>query len=85
MRLTADMVRAIFAQRPESREHLGPSPGVLCMRFGVTEKTVRDIWSGRTWNHLTGALSRAPYCGRRPGRPRQLCWADSVFAEETVI
>ena len=35
--------------------------------FGVNEKTVRDIWTGRTWSHATSPSSRGK---KRPGRPR---------------
>ena len=39
--------------------------------YGVSEKTIRDIWSGRTWKHATCSLSG---CGswipKKCGRPQ---------------
>ena len=50
---------------------------VVARRYGVTGKTIRDIWKGRTWFrdtfYLDGAAARLPmperFC-RHPGRPK---------------
>lgn len=31
------------------------SKSSLALRFGVSKVTIRGIWSGRRWGHLTGA------------------------------
>jgi hypothetical protein len=31
----------------------------LALAFGVSPKTIRDIWNGRTWSHITGPVTRA--------------------------
>ena len=42
----------IFTLRPNSDSQSLTAAGVG-LRFGVNEKTVRDIWAGRTWSHAT--------------------------------
>jgi hypothetical protein len=53
-RLTDEAVLQIFACRHDKR-----SPTVLSNLYGVNEKTVRDIWSGRTWSKETQHLGPA--------------------------
>jgi hypothetical protein len=53
-RLTEEAVLQIFACRHDKR-----SPTVLSNFYGVNEKTVRDIWSGRTWSKETQHLGPA--------------------------
>jgi hypothetical protein len=47
-RLTKEAVINIFSCR-----HDKVSPTVVSNLYGVNEKTVRDIWSGRTWSKET--------------------------------
>jgi hypothetical protein len=50
-RLTEAAVIQIFCCRHEMK-----SPTVVSNLYGVNEKTVRDIWSGRTWSKETRRL-----------------------------
>jgi hypothetical protein len=50
-RLTEEAVIQIFTRR-----HDKVSPTVVSNLYGVNEKTVRDIWSGRTWSKETRHL-----------------------------
>ncbi len=43
-----------------------PSAAAVARAFAVSEKTVRDIWKGRTWAHETSAIVPAP---RLPASP----------------
>jgi len=53
------------------------SAAALARRFSITEKTVRDIWCGRTWRRETAALLDADEASkvlsgmRPPGRPKK--------------
>jgi len=56
-RLTPDQVAEIFESKKmrntvnfSTTRH---SAHALSRKFGVTEKTIRDIWRGRTWSHMT--------------------------------
>ena len=47
----------------------------VCKMFGVSPKTIRDIWVGRTWYRATHQLDPARKdssirLGRQPGRPK---------------
>jgi hypothetical protein len=48
------------------------SAAQIGLLFGVCEKTIRDIWSGRTWDQETRHLdpTRAIIEHKSPGRPR---------------
>ena len=35
------------------------SSKILALEYGVSPKTIRDIWNGRTWSHITGHLMPA--------------------------
>ncbi len=35
------------------------SSNSLALAYGVSPKTIRDIWNGRTWSHVTGPLVEA--------------------------
>eukprot|EP00292_Cryptomonas_paramecium_P019500 CAMPEP_0113670962 /NCGR_PEP_ID=MMETSP0038_2-20120614/5439_1 /TAXON_ID=2898 /ORGANISM="Cryptomonas paramecium" /LENGTH=122 /DNA_ID=CAMNT_0000587059 /DNA_START=1 /DNA_END=366 /DNA_ORIENTATION=- /assembly_acc=CAM_ASM_000170 len=50
--LTAKQVIEIF-ELSSADKHI--SAYKVAPRFGISEKTVRDIWSGRTWGHITMA------------------------------
>ena len=87
MFLDEQTAKDIFALRPETL--LGAAqPIAVGKRFGVSEKTVRDIWVGRTWRRVTRTLAKAPYCRRAPGRPRRVRreselheWAQGFFVD----
>jgi hypothetical protein len=64
-RLTEEAVLQIFACRHDKR-----SPTVLSNFYGVNEKTVRDIWSGRTWSKETQHLGPA-----REVSSKQIGWS----------
>ena len=44
---------------------------IVAKRYGINEKTVRDIWKQRTWSHATGILdgSTVPMTTKKLGRP----------------
>eukprot|EP00292_Cryptomonas_paramecium_P033637 CAMPEP_0113705124 /NCGR_PEP_ID=MMETSP0038_2-20120614/26946_1 /TAXON_ID=2898 /ORGANISM="Cryptomonas paramecium" /LENGTH=516 /DNA_ID=CAMNT_0000630073 /DNA_START=232 /DNA_END=1779 /DNA_ORIENTATION=- /assembly_acc=CAM_ASM_000170 len=48
----------IYLQRPQKGSRRGGKAHckVLAPRYGVTPKTIRDIWRGRTWVHATQHL-----------------------------
>jgi hypothetical protein len=48
-----------------------PSATVVARRYGINERTVRDIWNQRTWTHATWpiAQSRGSMAGKKMGRP----------------
>ena len=52
--------------------HPRPSPVQIASYYGVSEKTVRDIWKGRTWARETYHLdpARQLVMRNRGGRPR---------------
>jgi len=72
--LTRDQAVAIFLLRPTGTKwpHGRRASLPIAQAFGVSEKTVRDIWSARTWysetRHLD--LSRPARAERKPGRPK---------------
>lgn len=50
--LTEEMVRAI-KQRPS-----GVSGRALADQYGVSRRTIYDIWIGKTWKHVPGQVSK---------------------------
>ena len=72
--LTYDKVIDIFKLRPDSKlargEGFRPSAAVA-FDFGISEKTVRDIWRARTWHRETLHLDpcRPARAMALPGRP----------------
>jgi hypothetical protein len=48
-----------------------PSATAVAKMYGVNEKTIRDVWSGRTWNLDTSLLdcNRPPKMSIKIGRP----------------
>jgi hypothetical protein len=66
--LTKDQVRYIF-RLSLSRER--PSASHVARLYRVSEKTVRDIWTARTWREETKILDayRGPQEARKTGRP----------------
>ena len=47
------------------------SASVVAKRYGVNERTIRDIWKQRTWTHATSCLTEGadPMAERKMGRP----------------
>ena len=70
--LTEDQVMDIFrfslVQSPTKKK---PTATSVARQFCVSEKTIRDIWCGRTWHEETLTLDpfRAPRAARKVGRP----------------
>jgi hypothetical protein len=64
-RLSEDQVLAIFQARDSA------SATRVAVIYGVNEKTVRDIWTGRTWARETRHLDTArPFQLKVTGRPK---------------
>ena len=73
--LTQREAQDIFKLKPSSTTKGRHRAGVLANFYGVSVKTVRDIWVGRTWYRATFHLdSSKPVSTERlekkPGRPR---------------
>jgi hypothetical protein len=66
--LTKDQVRYIFSL---SLSRKRPSASHVARLYRVCEKTVRDIWTARTWREETKILDayRIPQEARKTGRP----------------
>ena len=66
----------IFLLRPLSSElHETPCSELVGKRYGVSSKTIRDIWVGRTWYRTTHHLDptrmdSTERLARHPGRPK---------------
>eukprot|EP00960_Hanusia_phi_P048518 758995-Hanusia_phi.AAC.1 len=54
--LSADMVRAIYAERSTKEGYKSLESVVVANRYGISSKTVRDIWNHRTWVDVTKPL-----------------------------
>ena len=58
--LTKDLAIEIYRYRIENMEvvsfAVGRHASMLAARFGVSEKTIRDIWTARTWSEETRIL-----------------------------
>ena len=73
--LTGEQAREIFMLKPEPLpEHRGRA-GIVAVMYGVSAKTVRDIWVGRTWYRETYSLdqTKMPVMDRlikKAGRPK---------------
>ena len=73
--LTDEQARDIFRHKPSPNSKERDRAGILARTYGVSVKTVRDIWVGRTWYRATVHLDpskpvSAERLQRRPGRPR---------------
>ena len=83
-KLTPRKVLAILSERcvwncPPMRRHIAQK---MSQKFGVSLKTIRDIWCGKTWGHVTGL---PPYVGA-VDIWRGLAWpaADDDVAREPI-
>ena len=73
--LTGGQAQAIFGFRPQALSIHRDRASTLSRMYGVSVKTVRDIWKGRTWYRETYHLdpSKAPMIDRlmkKAGRPK---------------
>ncbi len=73
--LTDDQARAIFKCKPSSISNDRCKVALLAKMYGVSAKTVRDIWVGRTWYWATYSLDLTKPISterlqRKLGRPR---------------
>ena len=76
--LTKDQAREIFLCRPDEISSIAierARAAFLSKKYGVSVKTVRDIWIGRTWYRATFHLDpskpiAAERLQRQPGRPK---------------
>ncbi len=62
--LTKDMAYRIFCSRGlvycDKNGKIGQSSSKnLALAFGVRPKTIRDIWNGRIWSHITGPVTKS--------------------------
>mmetsp|Transcript_55917 Transcript_55917/g.147822 ORF Transcript_55917/g.147822 Transcript_55917/m.147822 type:complete len:338 (-) Transcript_55917:20-1033(-) len=76
--LTPEAAMKIFEMRNAARKR-GNSNGEftaskLALQYGVTERSIRDIWNGKTWRletkHLDPLRKDMPEKLRLPGRPK---------------
>ena len=70
--LTSDQAIEIFRlSMPTESAKKRPTATSVARQFGVNEKTIRDIWSGRTWDDETLPLdfNRSPKKAKKTGRP----------------
>ena len=70
--LTSDQAIEIFRlSMPTESAKKRPTATSVARQFGVNEKTIRDIWSGRTWDDetLTLDFNRSPKKAKKTGRP----------------
>ena len=63
-----DIFRLSMIQSPISKK---PTATSVAKKYDISEKTIRDIWKGRTWHEETLALDlkRSPRVARKTGRP----------------
>ncbi len=70
--LTEQQAIEIFEFRSEiSMSMIVSRASVVAKRYGVNERTVRDIWKQRTWTHATCSFAEcaSPMATRKKGRP----------------
>ena len=61
-KLTAASAVSIFLSRFERPR----STKTIALAYGISEKTVRDVWNGRTWARVTSRIGAST---SRPGSP----------------
>ena len=69
--LTKDKAIEIFKISLKRSSAEKPNASLLAREYGVNEKTIRDIWTGRTWRDETQplAIDRKPRPPVKTGRP----------------
>jgi hypothetical protein len=73
--LTDEQAQAIFRHKPTALAQGRDKAGYLAKMYGVSIKTIRDIWVGRTWYSATFHMDHAkPFAperlGKKAGRPK---------------
>uniref|UniRef100_A0A7S0MI35 Uncharacterized protein n=1 Tax=Cryptomonas curvata TaxID=233186 RepID=A0A7S0MI35_9CRYP len=73
--LTDEQAQAIFKHKPTAYAQDRNKAGILARLYGVSVKTVRDIWVGRTWYRATFHMDHTkPFAPERlekkAGRPK---------------
>lgn len=73
--LTGDQAQVIFSFRPQPFSKHRDRASTLAKMYGISAKSVRDIWCGRTWYRETYHMdpSKAPEMDRllkKAGRPK---------------
>ena len=63
---------------------------MLSRFYGVSVKTVRDIWQGRTWAEVTGLPNQSKYCMFRQCAPGSIDyelfeWAETQFIDPGLL
>ena len=66
-----DIFRIAGVLRPDGTRGTKPTASSVAKRYGVSEKTIRDIWRGRTWYEetLPFDMNRQPKTMTKTGRP----------------
>ena len=58
--LTRDLAREIYQYKIVNMQAVASAIGrhacILAGKYGVSEKTIRDVWTARTWSEETGVL-----------------------------
>ena len=71
--LTKENVQQIFDMKMKNYAtcvHVKADNAIAtAVKYGVSEKTIRDVWSGRTWCEITG-MPRNPNRRLHAGRPK---------------
>ena len=71
--LTKENVQQIFDMKMKNYAtcvHVKADNAIAtAVKYGVSEKTIRDVWSGRTWCEITG-MPRNPNHRLHAGRPK---------------
>ena len=83
--LTEDKAIEIFKVSLQRSAIEKPNASLVAREYGVNEKTIRDIWTGRTWRDETQplAIGREPRPREKTGRP--LGSKDSVPRRRKVM
>jgi hypothetical protein len=62
--LTEKQAIEIFGLQSAKSSPLVVSSALVAKRYGINERTVRDVWKQRTWTHVTSSVPK-----KRMGRP----------------
>jgi hypothetical protein len=89
--LTEQQAVEIFGFRSQnSMAKMVSSALVVAKRYGINEKTVRDIWMQRSWAYATSSLAKeiGPMAKKKVGRPmgsRDTCPRKQKLAAEISL
>jgi len=67
--LSTQQVIDIYTQLPSKTTH---TASILAVKYGVTAKAIRDIWTGRTWSDTVGSAKN-----KKPTHKQRMCVRDS--------